>query len=507
MHELLIQQGPLTSAEAAAFLGCSQSAASSAGRVLVTDGRAKQERHGGRFEAIPLTEEQKKERAAWAEAAAIAAKTLTEPQAPKAKPRPEPEERGHHVDIARISEAAALFAPGPFGFLLWVDARCVSAGRPPLSPWWRSPYALRGFYESGKRWGIFCVGRGGGKSTSLEEVAATESLFAPRSVPPGQIWTWPFISTNPGDASRRLRGIEAIYRAIGLQFVGEIGPSGTKVTEGIRVSYASPANMMLLDARGNPIQLLSIAGTIGNVSGPSTIGGTIDEAAKLLDKTEHANPLHEVFASLTQTFRARPGIRAICCSSAFDRAGLHFKMVEAGTTETNFVAHIGKDFLDDALRGFEQVAQWEQHHKKDPRAAAQVRTHAASLSAASPFVPTWVANPTLGNPSAQPWDGAALASRIELEAIPEGSDKLEGFTRTTLWLRECGSLAIDRAGGFDPRSQLVGLADANAELARRIGRGAPHAPGPQPHPLAPPGDPRYAGPRFGDVEQRRRYLF
>jgi hypothetical protein len=253
--------------------------------------------------------------------------------------------------------------------------------------------------------------------------------------------------------------------------------------------------------------LLSIAGTIGNVSGPSTIGGTIDEAAKLLDKTEHANPLHEVFASITQTFRARPGIRAICCSSAFDRTGLHFKMVEAGDTETNFVAHIGHDFLDDALRGFEHVAHWEQHHKKDSRAAAQIRTHAASLTATSPFVPTWVANPTLGNPAAQPWDRAALASRIELEAIPEGSDKLEGLTRTALWLRECGSLAMDRAGGFDARAQLVGLAEANAALARRVA-GVPALPrGPQPHPLAPPGDPRYAGPRFGIGGPQRRYIF
>lgn len=395
------------------------------------------------------------------------------------------------LSIERVSREAALCAPGPFGYLLWVDAKCIAAGMPPLSPWWRSSIEL--FYLSGKRWGIFCVGRGGGKSSSLERFAATECYFAPRAVPPGQTWVCPFISVSPQDATRRLRGNEAVYRALGLRIRGGIDGEGEKVRDGIKVSYASPAHMDLCDVRGNAIQLLSVAGTIGNVSGPSTIGGIIDEAAKLLDKAVHANPLTEIMASFTQTFRARPGIRAICCSSAFDRTGMHFHMIDKGDTETNHVARIGRDFLDAALRGFEQVAAWEQHHKGNLRAAAEIRTHAASLTAESPLVPTWVANPTLGSPDAQPWDGAAVASRIELEAIPEGSDVLEGLAPHALWLRECGSLPMDRSAGYDARAQLFGLAEANAELQRHLSGQPSRQPTLMTIPGAPPGDVRYAG--------------
>lgn len=499
----------MTSAQAAAALGCTQSAASSAGRVLVQEGKARQAAHGAPFEALPLTAKEIATRKTWADAAAAAAQATPAPEPAKEK-RSEPEEQPTRLDLARIAREAAALAPGDFGFVLWIDAKGSMAGRPPLSRWWRSRYALRGFYESLKRWGIFCVGRGGGKSSSLENATGADALFARRVVPPGQTWIWPFISTSAGqtgDAARRVDGLLSLLRAVDLPIVGEYDMSGKKITEGVLVSRSSPAHIDLLDARGNRIQLLSTAGTIGNVSGPNTIGVTIDEAAKLLDKAEHANPLQEIIASLIGTFRARPGIRAFCCSSAFDRSGTHFKMVNEGDTETNFVAHIGRDFLDLALHGFELVAQWEQHHKKDPRAAAQIRTHAASLTATSPLVPTWVANETTGHPEALPWDGGALATRREVEAIPEGSDKLEGLTRTMYWLREYGSLPLDRVGGFDVRAQFVGLAEMNAEIARRISGGAPRPAGPMPHPLARPGDPRYAGPRFSGPAMQRRYLF
>jgi hypothetical protein len=282
-----------------------------------------------------------------------------------------------------------------------------------------------------------------------------------------------------------------VYRALGLRIIGETD-GGERIKEGVKISLSSPAHMDLLDARGNAIQLLSIAGTIGNVSGPSAIGATIDEAAKLLDRNENASPLTEIFASLTQTFRARHGIRAILCSSPLDRAGLHYRLIEQGDTETNFVAHIGAEFLDSARSGFEQVASWEQN-RGDVRAAAEIRTHAASLTARSPYVPTWVANPTLGNPHAQPWDFAALASRRELEAMPE--DQFEGMSRWAFWLRECGAVPMDRGGDFDVRRQIEGLADLNRMLARAVRGDPPVAMGPRSHPLAPPGDPRYAGPR------------
>lgn len=440
----------------------------------------------------------------WATAAAVSARAEEER---RAEVRVEPKrEAANDVEAPRalaLDEAmreAAWYAPGDFGYVLLVDARCVAAGMPPMSPWWRS--SVGAFYASGKPWGIFLVGRGGGKSTTLERVAASVARYGDRSVPPGQVWTWPFVSVGPDDANRRIDGIAAVLRADGMKVIGDFEPDGSKVKDGIKISHAPRGCLDLEDARGNAIRLASIAGTIGNLSGPSTIGLTIDEAAKLID-ARGANPLTEIVASAAQTSRGRMGWRAIMSSSAYDRAGIHFQLIEAPPNEVNFIATIGADFLDAAIDGFERVAAWEQR-RGDLDAAKIVREHAASLKSDSPLVPTWVANPTLGNPQqGVPWDGAALASRMLVEVLPETA--LDGVPRIRFWLRECGSLPMDRDGGADPWSQLDGLAEANAMLAAaargeppmRISTGGDVAP--MKLAGAPIGDVRYAGPSTGPL--------
>lgn len=343
------------------------------------------------------------------------------------------------------AEASALGA-GMYGYFLWVDAQCALAGMPSASPWWR--WSIGQYYTSEKPWGVFLVGRGGGKSTTLEKVAGSDSFWGARKIPPGQVWTWPFISVGPEDANRRVTGTAAVYRAIGLRVIGEEGIDG-KAKDGVKISRAPRGSMELLDAMGNEIQLASIAGTIGNVSGPSTLGMTIDEAAKLRDKSANANPLTEIIASGAQTSRARRGWRAICCSSAWERIGAHFQLVEQGDNETNFVARIGAEFLDAALRGFADVAAWERLCG-DMAAERLILEHMAALSPLSPLVPTWVANPTLGNSFGEPWDGAALASRKLVQALPEGA--LGGIPRTMFWLRENGSVPMNRRGETHPDS-------------------------------------------------------
>lgn len=347
---------------------------------------------------------------------------------------------------ARIHREAAELAPGPFGYFLWVDRACIASGMPAASPWWR--YSIGKLYSSGKMWGVFDVGRGGGKSTTLEKVAGDRSLFAARRVPPGQVWTWPFISVGPDDANRRVDGLAAVFRACGLAIIGEESAEGERQKEGVKITRAPRGSLSLVDAAGNPIQLGSIAGTIGNVSGPSTIGMTIDEGAKLHDKTANANPLPEILASGAQTSRGRPGWQAILSSSSWDRAGTFWQLVEQGDNDSNHVARIGEPFLDAALRGFELVAAWEEAggigRPADPKAAAAIREHTRTLTAASAMIPTWVANPTLGHPDALPWDGAALATRRLVDVLPEKS--LGGVPRVLYWLRENGSLPM-QAGG------------------------------------------------------------
>lgn len=364
--------------------------------------------------------------------------------------------------LAFVAAQAARFAPGDFGYVLLVDAKCVAVGMPPMSAWWR--YSVGEFYATGKPWGIFLVGRGGGKSSTLERVAAAVARYGNRKVPDGQTWTWPFISVGPDDANRRITGVAAVFRADGLSIVGEMDEAAgrkVKAGEGVKIARAPRGSLDFQDVRGNSIQLGSIAGTVGNVSGPSTVGLTIDEAAKLID-ARGANPLTEIVTSAAQTSRGRVGWRAIMSSSAFDRAGIHYQMVQAGDTDTNFVARIGAEFIDATLVGFESVAIWEQR-RGDVAAAKTIREYAASLTAASHHVPTWTAYPGFGSADGLPWEGAALATRMLVEVLPE--EALYGVPRINFWLRECGSLPMDRGGGFDPMRQLDGLASANAGLA------------------------------------------
>ena len=246
----------------------------------------------------------------WADVATASAPDAPAPQRPRMRAAPDVTPRTDDgasggLDVDTIEREAAQHAEGPFGYLLWVESRLATKGFHAMSPWWRE--SLRAFYASGKQWGLWCVSRGGGKSTTLERVAATNALLIPRTVPPGQTWSWPFISVGPDDANRRIDGIAAVFRAIGLPVIGDEDESGTKAKTGVKVSHAPRALAKLTDLRGNAIALMSIAGTIGNVSGPSTIGATVDEAAKLLDKATHANPLTEIIASLAQTSRGRPG--------------------------------------------------------------------------------------------------------------------------------------------------------------------------------------------------------
>jgi hypothetical protein len=357
----------------------------------------------------------------WADVAQASA----EAQAPPPEPGDEEDlgdgddENENRWSLVR-AEAAKCFGPGMFGLLLWLDAKLVAAGFPPISPWWLA--FARTFYASGKRWAVVLAGRGAGKSTVLTRVAVVEGIFGERSIPPGQRWIWPFISVGIPDARRRILEIQAILTAIGIMGLdkqGNLVPLEPSYPQGVPTIETE-------DASGNPIAFVALAGTIAGVSGPSSIGATIDEEAKLRDKAANANPATEILASLVQTFRGRPGIHAIRCSSAWEEAGSHHGSIVAGSNLVNHVASIGAEFLPVVLAGHEEVARWEEAHG-NPKGAAQIRAFAAALTADSPNVPTWLGNPTI----------APITSRIDVEALPP--DALDGIDRTTYWLRENGS--------------------------------------------------------------------
>lgn len=276
-----------------------------------------------------------------------------------------------------LRDEAAKLGPGMFGILLYVDGLLVSKGHPPMSLWWRE--TLREFYASGKRWCILLVGRGGGKSTTLERCALVEAIFAEREMPPGQTWIWPFLSVKKSDARRRLDELESLLSVLGIEY-NRSSPEGDP-------TIAFP------DAAGNPVAFVSIAATIAGVSGPSAIGVTCDEEEKWRDLDTGANPATEVLRSIRQMFRTRPNIRGYRCSSKWTDANTHFESVKKGDTPAHFVAKLGVEGLRVALDGLERAATVEDEIG-NATGAAKIRQHAATLAESDFRIPTFVANPT-----------------------------------------------------------------------------------------------------------------
>lgn len=357
--------------------------------------------------------------------AARAATLARDPHAPREAPS----------DSPALAEGLALADPA--ARLAWVDLRLATAGFPAMGSWWRDD--LSRFYASGKTWGLYLVGRGGGKSTTLTRVSLAEGLFAPRVIPPGQRWIWPFVSVSSLDARRRITEIGAMLGALGI---------------GVEVSYVGGhPTIETTDARGNAIAWTALASTIAAVSGPSAIGATVDEEAKLRDRNTNANPAREVLASLVQTFRARPEVRGIRCSSAFGGLeGSHAAAVREGDTAATYVARVGgAEHVETVRRGYLDVATWEAARGR-PAEAADLRSLADHVNANTRSIPTWLANPTI----------SAIASREAVEAIP--STALEGLTRTGYWLRENASVIRDGSKQARSADLWRGLKELNSRI-------------------------------------------
>lgn len=280
-----------------------------------------------------------------------------------------------------LREAEAI-EPGIMGIILWIDALLVSKGFHPMPQWWVS--TLRRFYKSGKRWLLLRVGRRGGKSSTLCRVAVAEGIFVKRKIGPGDIGIWSVFSVDRAEATGRLVMIKSILDALGIKYEesNEFGRQKI-ITE---------------DASGNHIEFRVYPATVGAASGFTGIGNTDDEEAKWKDEKTGANPATEVLRAVRPTLgtlSVKEGMTEIQahgfrCSSAFSEHGTHYDDVQKGDTKLHHVATIGEEFLEEARAALYLVADAEES-EDDARA---IREYADSLTADSPNVPTFLANPT-----------------------------------------------------------------------------------------------------------------
>lgn len=144
-------------------------------------------------------------------------------------------------------------------------------------------------------------------------------------------------------------------------------------------------------------------------------------------------------------------------SSALKQDGSLISSCREGDTLTNYVARIGP-YLPDAVSGLTAVADWEEAQGR-AHDAAIVRAYAETLTADSFAIPTWLGNTTIGEPNEKPWPAAnaAIATRIEVEAVPIA--KLEGLTRFGYWMRENVSLPEGGAESYDDGSEVAIVGD------------------------------------------------
>ena len=313
----------------------------------------------------------------------------------------------------KMREDAARFAPGMLGFLLAVDAR-VSAipGNPPMSPFWR--HAFTEFYQ-GEYHGFICVGgRGSAKSTNQIKICANELLFRERHIPPmDPRWIWPFMSDKMAESNQRVQPFKSTLKALG------VGESDMVVYE----RKDGRSEIQFDDAKGQPVKVNIFPNTEDACRGGNLAGATGDEVMHwIASKTDGLSKADDVNRVLVGALRADRSRVHIQISSVNDVPSGMLESAKRGSTALTYVATLGP-FLRDALDGFERVAM---HLDATNRGefAGRIRAWAATLTAVSPWIPSWV-----GNPTHDPVEGFELL----FDKLRDGQDKIG------IWLQENGS--------------------------------------------------------------------
>lgn len=312
----------------------------------------------------------------------------------------------------KLREDAARFAPGMLGFLCAVEARLASRpGAHGFSPFWK--WCLSEWYASGKPVFLGCIGRGGGKSDTQTAVVVTECIFADRVVPPGETWIWPYLSKDMNETNLKFGPLESALKALGL------GGDDLKVHR----RKDGRSEVGFVDANSNMIEVRVYPNTKDALRGPTLCGATNDEEAFWrADKDLGTSTADDVLDAMAGAFRGDAKEKKhMRISSANTADSTLMRDIEDGDNDLHFVARLGK-FVREAVDGFELVASrlFAEGRTDDART---IRQWAASLSESSPWIPSWV-----GNPTHDIWGGFLRLRK-----------------RVAKWLRENGSKPGDGA--------------------------------------------------------------
>jgi hypothetical protein len=324
---------------------------------------------------------------------------------------------------AKARREAAAIAPGHYGTLLWIDARCQKAKMHALDPWWAEHFRL--FYASGK---MEDAGRGGlraGKSDSIPRALVNDALFSLRELDPATVGVIPIMSRDRTEATDRFTTIRQILKAIGvdakdkkddLEAIALPGGIG-----GVYESSTLPSGggvIRLRDSQNHKIEFRIYPARVSGAIGFTGVGGFCDEVDlwpwedeidQATGKKQLSNPAGKVIKLLEKRFTTQPEARLYVWSASYATDSAHRDLIDprpkggggerdlvGGDTMIRYIARLGE-----AGARRDEV---ERRRLADYLAERGVRmfgeggepSHARLLASADPLskdIPAWVTNP------------------------------------------------------------------------------------------------------------------
>lgn len=244
-----------------------------------------------------------------------------------------------------------------------LEVAWAQSGGRPLSPFWSDWIRHWG----ARRREVLRVGRRGGKSSMLEQIATVEALHSTATVPTGDAGVVPIVSVDRREASNRIRAVGLMLDCLGIHEER----SRTKKSQGIkRKSYA---DRHVLESERFGTRIIQVyTASIAGVSGFTSICVLLDEVAKWKDTDTGSNPAAEVIASIAPTMATQPEAVMVLSSSPWSEVDAHAQAYDQGDTTSQRVSYApswiaNPTLTEEGTRREEPDDQiWEREYKAIP---------------------------------------------------------------------------------------------------------------------------------------------
>lgn len=237
-----------------------------------------------------------------------------------------------------------------------LDSKLIEKKFPPTSEFWLE--TLRAFWDSRKRQLVLRVGRRGGKSSTLCRVAVCEALFGQFDIPPGDIGVVAIVSVNIKQAAERIRNIEAVLKAIGMQPGKDYKRTGDTI-----------------ELMHKPVKFEVFSATTMAAVGFTAISIICDELAIWRNEQTGANPAEAILNWLRPTMATQKSAKMYLSSSPFSTLDAHHLAFIKGDTERQMVRYaptwVANPSITEAATHVEETdpIEWERQYHAVPMSA------------------------------------------------------------------------------------------------------------------------------------------